>query len=242
MSHSTPSIEQYPAIILAGGLGTRLRSVVQDLPKPMAAINGKPFLHYLFLYLTRQHIHHAILCVGYKSKAIESYFGDKYLDVKITYSHEEEPLGTGGAIQQAFTLVKDKAFVLNGDTFFDIDLASLMHFADEHEAALAMALKPMQNFDRYGVVRTDEDGKISAFEEKRWVEQGTINGGIYFMDKSVFSDTQHLPKFSFEKEILEQGVAQKRFYGKAFEHYFIDIGIPEDFARAQHDFAQLFGL
>ena len=242
MSHSSPSVEQYPAIILAGGLGTRLRAVVQDLPKPMAAINGKPFLHYLFLYLTRQHIHQAILCVGYKSKAIESYFGDKYLDVKITYSHEEEPLGTGGAIQQAFEQVKDKAFVLNGDTFFDIELAALMHFVDEHKADLAMALKPMQNFDRYGVVRTDDEGKISAFEEKHWFEQGMINGGIYFMDKSVFANTQQVQKFSFEKEILEQGITHKQFYGKAFEHYFIDIGIPEDYARAQHDFAQLFGL
>jgi D-glycero-alpha-D-manno-heptose 1-phosphate guanylyltransferase len=242
MSHSSISAAQYPAIVLAGGLGTRLRSVVQDLPKPMAAINGKPFLHYLFLYLTRQHIHHAILCVGYKSKAIESYFGDKYLDVKITYSHEAEPLGTGGAIQQAFSQVNDKAFVLNGDTFFDIELAELMHFAVGHHADLAMALKPMQKFDRYGVVRTDEKEKITAFEEKRWVEQGTINGGIYFMDKSVFAATNHLSKFSFEKEILEQKVATSQFYGKAFEHYFIDIGIPEDFARAQHDFAQLFGL
>jgi len=240
MNKSTSSVENYPAIILAGGLGTRLRSVVQDLPKPMAAINGKPFLHYLFLYLTRQHIQEAILCVGYKSNAIESYFGDKYLDVKITYSREEEPLGTGGAIQQAFKQVKSKAFVLNGDTFFDIELSALMHFAEEKNADLAIALKPMQGFDRYGAVRTEEDGKISAFDEKRWVEKGWINGGIYFMDKSVFSDTQCLAKFSFEKEILEQSVAQKMFYGKAFEQYFIDIGIPEDYARSQHDFVALF--
>ena len=117
MQHS-----DYPVIVLAGGLGTRLRGVINDLPKPMAMINGKPFLHYLFLYLTQQKIKKAVLSVGYKAAVIEAYFGDKYLDVQIEYCREPEPLGTGGGIKKAFEQVTDYAFVLNGDTFFDINL------------------------------------------------------------------------------------------------------------------------
>ena len=139
---------QYSAIILAGGLGTLLKSVINDLPKPMAMINGKPFLHYLFVYLTQQKISKAILSVGYKAAAIETYFGDKYLDVEIAYCYEDEPLGTGGGIKKAFKQVTDFAFVLNGDTFFDIDLNALCEFHFKTESDISLALKPMKNFDR----------------------------------------------------------------------------------------------
>ena len=226
-----------PCIVLAGGLGTRLKEITNDLPKPMAMINGKPFLHYVFVYLTRQKIKKAILSVGYKAFVIESYFGDKYLDVEITYVKEKEPLGTGGGIKKAFERVNDYAFVLNGDTFFDIDLGALKEFHFSTEADISLALKPMKNFDRYGTVQMKEE-RIVQFEEKKPLAEGLINGGVYFFSKNIL-DTVAEEKFSFEKEVLEKSVSEKKLNGKVFENYFIDIGIPEDFQKAQEDFKQM---
>lgn len=228
-----------PAIILAGGFGTRLKSVINDLPKPMAMINSKPFLHYVFLYLTKQKITKAILSVGYKAEIIETYFGDKYLDVEIIYCREDEPLGTGGGIKKAFQLVDDFAFVLNGDTFFDIDLNVLKKFHLQTPTDISLALKPMQNFDRYGTVEMKED-RIIKFEEKKPVEEGLINGGVYFFHKEMLNKIAE-EKFSFEKDVLEKYVSESKINGRGFENYFIDIGIPEDYSKAQIDFKKLFG-
>jgi len=220
-----------PCIILAGGLGTRLRGVINDLPKPMAMINGKPFLHYVFVYLSKQKIKNVILSVGYKGEIIESYFGDKYLDVEIVYSREDEPLGTGGGIKKAFELVDDFAFVLNGDTFFDVDLNALHKFHLQNVADISLALKPMKSFDRYGTVQLQEN-RIINFVEKKYLAEGLINGGVYFFGKNIFENIDQ-EKFSFEKEVLEKLVSQKRICGKIYNDYFIDIGIPEDYAKAQ---------
>ena len=228
--------KNYPAIILAGGLGTRLRSVINDLPKPMAPVNGKPFLHYIFQYLMREQIKEVVLSVGYKHETIKEFFGDKYLGIKIQYSVEEEPLGTGGGIKQAFDLVDDAAYVLNGDTFFGVNLWALQEFYFESKSDIALAIKPLENFDRYGTVQMDEAFRITKFEEKKFVDKGFINGGIYFFDKKLFSRVEVGAKFSFEKEILERYTAELKFSGKVFDGYFIDIGIPEDYNKAQHDF------
>lgn len=227
-----------PCIVLAGGLGTRLKEVTNNLPKPMAMVNGKPFLHYLFVYLSKQKIKNVILSVGYKAFVIESYFGDKYLDVEITYVKENEPLGTGGGIKKAFENVKDFAFVLNGDTFFDIDLSALKDFHFNTGADISLALKQMKNFDRYGTVQMDNE-RITKFEEKKFLEQGLINGGVYFFDKKILEEVT-IEKFSFETEVLEKSVAGKKLNGKIFDNYFIDIGIPQDFQKAQLDFQELF--
>lgn len=232
-------MKSYPAIILAGGFGTRLKSVINDLPKPMAMINSKPFLHYVFLYLTQQQISKAILSVGYKSQIIEAYFGDKYLDVEIIYSREEEPLGTGGGIKKAFQLINDFAYVLNGDTFFDIDLQSIEKVHSKTSADISLALKLMKNFDRYGTVQM-KDERIVKFEEKKPVDEGLINGGVYFFHKKML-DGIEVEKFSFEKDVLEKYVNENCITGKIFDNYFIDIGIPEDYAKAQVDFKKLFG-
>ena len=207
-NHQSP----IPAIVLAGGLGTRLKSVINDLPKPMAMINGKPFLHYVFLYLTKQKIAKAVLSVGYKSLAIESYFGDKYLDVEIIYSKEDEPLGTGGGMKKSFALVDDFAFVLNGDTFFDIELNALKDFHFETSADISIALKQMQNFDRYGTVQTNDE-RITQFEEKKFKAEGLINGGVYFFHKQILKNIED-EKFSFEKEVLEKFVTEKKCAAK----------------------------
>ena len=196
-------------------------------------------MHYVFLYLTKQRISKAILSVGYKASIIEAYFGDKYLDVEIVYSKEVEPLGTGGGIKKAFQLVEDFAFVLNGDTFFDIDLKTLEEFHSITPTDISLALKPMQNFDRYGTVEMKGE-RIIKFEEKKPVENGLINGGVYFLNKEML-DRVEAEKFSFEKDVLEKYVSIRQINGKTFNNYFIDIGIPEDYAKAQIDFKNMFG-
>ena len=229
-------VKDYPAIVLAGGLGTRLRSVINDLPKPMAPVNGKPFLHYIFQYLKQERIREVILSVGYRHEVIEEFFGKEYLGIKIQYSVEEEPLGTGGGIKQAFDLIEGPAYVLNGDTFFGVNLWSLQEYYFESESDIVLAIKPLENFDRYGTVQMDESFRITKFEEKKFVESGFINGGIYFFDKKLFGKVEVPQKFSFEKEVLEKYTGELKYYGSVFDGYFIDIGIPEDYNKAQHDF------
>lgn len=228
--------KNYPAIILAGGLGTRLRSVIQDLPKPMAPVNGKPFLHYIFQYLKQERISEVVLSVGYKHELIEEFFGKEYLGIKVQYSVEEEPLGTGGGIKQAFDLIKDAAYVLNGDTFFGVNLLALQEFFFDTQSDIALAIKPLENFDRYGTVQMDETSRITKFEEKKFVNKGLINGGVYFFDKQLFDKVEVPEKFSFEKDVLEKYTGDLKFSGEIFNGYFIDIGIPEDYNKARHDF------
>jgi D-glycero-alpha-D-manno-heptose 1-phosphate guanylyltransferase len=234
------NVSQYPAIILAGGLGTRLQSVVNDLPKAMAPINGKPFLHYLFLYLQKQGIQEIILSVGYKHEIIEQYFGKEYAGIKIKYSIEEEALGTGGAIKRASAFCENRAFIINGDTFFDIDLQGLHDHYFEVVNEITVALKPMTNFNRYGSITMNEETRIVSFNEKKELKEGLINGGVYFMHTHGAIQEIEANKFSFEKEVLEGMVSKYCFSGKTFDNYFIDIGIPEDYAKAQEDFKRMF--
>lgn len=222
-----------PAIILAGGFGTRLSTVVKDVPKPMAPVNGKPFLHYLFKELHHQGIRNAVLSVGHLKEVIQDYFQDSYLNICIQYAVEQEPLGTGGGIKHAFNLVDEDAYVLNGDTFFDIELSRLKN----NSADISIALKPMFQFDRYGTVELNDANRVIAFNEKKPCEHGLINGGIYYFRKSLFDRIETERKFSFEKDILEKHLNDLTIRGNVFDNYFIDIGIPEDYAKAQKDFS-----
>ncbi len=230
--------DKIPAIVLCGGFGTRLQSVVSDVPKPMAPIGDKPFLHYVFCYLKREGIREAILAVGYKREVIENYFGDEYMGIAVRYSVEEEPLGTGGGIRQAYDMTHGGAFVLNGDTFFDVSLSNLAEAHEANNADLTIALKSMQEFDRYGTVCMDSENRITAFDEKRYCVEGLINGGIYLLGHHLFDGLDLPQKFSFEKEIMEAQVGEKTMTGVAFDSYFIDIGIPEDYDRAQIELPQ----
>jgi D-glycero-alpha-D-manno-heptose 1-phosphate guanylyltransferase len=231
-----------PAIVLAGGLGTRLRSVISDLPKPMAPVNGFPFLHYLFLYLHRQGVTDVVLSVGYRSDAIKAFFGDKYNRINITYCVEEEPLGTGGGIAQAMAMVDSDAVVLNGDTFFEINLSELLEFYNKTNADIALALKRMHDFDRYGTVEVGNCDRVLQFHEKQHRTEGLINGGVYILRKDLFKRVEMiegqplLQKFSFEKDILEKHLLPLHYHAKEFDNYFIDIGIPEDYQKVQVDF------
>lgn len=212
------------AIVLAGGLGTRLRSVVQDLPKPMAPINGKPFLAFVLEYLKKQGITEIVLSVSYKYELIQEYFKDKFHGMKIHYNIEKELLGTGGAIKDALKLVKNEVYILNGDTLFDIDLKKLAL----SDSKICIALKQMQNFDRYGTVNVDEQGIVTSFEEKVFKKQGLINGGIYLLKKDIFDKFDLEKKFSFE-EFLQENYKSLKIQTQIFDDYFIDIGIPQDY-------------
>jgi len=198
----------------------------------MAPVNGKPFLHYLFKELQHQEIKKVVLSVGHLKNIIQDYFQEKYLGIDIKYAIEYEALGTGGGIKHAFSLVENDAYVLNGDTFFDIELSKLK----KTDADIAIALKPMFQFDRYGTVELNKEQRIISFHEKRYCEQGLINGGIYYFKKSLFDKIHTDQKFSFEKDVLEKHLLDLHIQGTIFDNYFIDIGIPEDYEKAKHDF------
>jgi len=220
------------AIVLAGGLGTRLRSVVSDLPKPMAPIGDKPFLEYILKYLQKNGITRVVLSVGYKWETIKEYFGDKFENIELVYSVEDEPLGTGGAIKKAMNQVKNsQVYIINGDTFFNIDLKNLVL---EDNSRLILSLKHMTNFDRYGCVESDNNNLVTAFTEKGYRESGNINGGIYLASKNIFDSYELDEKFSFE-EFMQVNFDKLKISVKVFENYFIDIGIPEDYEKAQSE-------
>ena len=224
------------AIILAGGLGTRLQSVVSSVPKPMATINNKPFLEYILEFLNNQNTNRVILSVGYKWEVIRNHFGDKYKDIELIYNVEKEQLGTGGAIKDSLKLVKDdKIYILNGDTFFDIDLSKMKL----NNGLIEIALKEMKEFDRYGVVEIDENRYVQNFKEKSYYKQGYINGGIYLLKRDIFDNFNLSEKFSFE-EFLEKNFKSLKAKGRIFNNYFIDIGIPEDYEKAKRYFNENF--
>lgn len=224
------------AIILAGGLGTRLQGVIGNYPKCMASVNGKPFLSYVFEYLDSQKCTRVILSLGYKHDVIIDWLETQDLFFELDYLIEYEPLGTGGGIQAAMEeAAADDVAVLNGDTLFMVDLQAQLKFHKGNNAATTLALKKMHQFDRYGIVNTDATGVITSFEEKQYREEGMINGGIYLINKEAFLAKKLPEKFSFEKDYLEQFTKEKKFYGFESDSYFIDIGIPEDYNRAQEE-------
>ena len=222
------------AVILAGGLGTRLRGVIGEIPKCMAPVDGKPFLQYQLEWLSRFDIDHVVLSVGYLREQVQDFVKAREWPFKISWAVEKEPLGTGGGIRLALSKCKGKqAFVLNGDTFYDVDL-SAMHFT----APVTLALKPMRDFDRYGAVDWDGD-LVNAFREKKPCAEGLINGGIYAIDRSQL-DMSLFPKtFSFERDVLEPLTDYGLVAGEVQDGYFIDIGIPEDYARAQRELPEI---
>ena len=223
-------------LILAGGEGTRLKSVINHIPKSLADINDKPFVEYIFDYLIRYGIKSIILSVGYKHQDIIDKFGSRYKDLGIEYCIEDKPLGTGGALIKALPLIKeDNLLVINGDTFFDVDLNGLKTFHDEKKADLTLSLKQMHNFDRYGRVFVDENNKITGFEEKTFCPSGLINGGVSLIKVDTLSKINLGEKFSFEKDFLENYYKDYNFYGLQQNEYFIDIGIPEDYERAKNE-------
>jgi len=226
-------------IILAGGLGTRLRSVVSDLPKCMAPVNGKPFLFYVTDYFKQQGIEKFIFSVGYKHEIIIEYLSKFTIhDSRFTfqYSIESEPLGTGGAIKKACGYVTGKnVLVGNGDTLFKASAAVLAGFHEAHAADCTLALKPMKNFERYGAIELNQDHSIKSFSEKKYYREGLINGGVYILNAEKFLEELLPEKFSFETDYLQAFYNKRKMYGIIQDEYFIDIGIPEDYERAKKE-------
>jgi len=227
------------AIILAGGLGTRLRESVPDLPKCMAPVAGRPFLFHVINYLRSQGVEKFIFSLGYKHELIEDYLSTQFSTLSYQCVIEEEPLGTGGAILLACTKATEKNIVVtNGDTLFKIDLHKATMFHNHNNAECTLLLKPMNRFDRYGVVELDEEQLVNSFKEKQFYETGNINGGVYLLNKDKFLDEEFPAKFSFEKHYLEKFYPVRRIYGLIQDAYFIDIGIPEDYNRAQSELSR----
>ncbi len=230
------------AIILAGGFGTRLQTVVSDLPKPMAPIGNKPFLAYLLEYLSRQGITEVILSLHYLPERISDYFFSEYVGIKISYVIEEQPLGTGGAIcyalQQAQWLVQEPVFILNGDTFVTLDYKAMYKNHREKTSKLSIALCEISDCSRYGRA-TINNSEIVGFQEKGFAGQGYINAGVYLLSQELFAGYS-LPKcFSFEHDFLFKECQQLKPQAFFTQNYFIDIGIPEDYAKACYDLPQI---
>lgn len=224
------------AIILAGGLGTRLRDTVPDLPKCMAPVNGQPFLSYVIRHLLSQGIEKFIFSLGYKHEAIEEFLNTQYPTINSQCCIEEDPLGTGGAIRFACEKATEKnVLVINGDTLYKIDVTSLSQSHMDHSPLCSIALKPMKNFDRYGVVEINSNNVVTNFKEKQFYTAGLINGGVYMLNAEAFLKKDFPQKFSFEKDFLEKEYANNNIYGFIQDNYFIDIGIPEDYQRAQDE-------
>jgi NDP-sugar pyrophosphorylase family protein len=229
------------AALLVGGKGSRLRSIISAVPKPMATVGDKPFVELLVRQLSCQGIRHLVMCTGYLSHAIENEFGDgQRRQVAIEYSKEVNPLGTAGALKFAEPFLRGVSdfLVMNGDSFMEIDFRELLRFHRESGGLASMAVLRMQNEERYGMVHMDAGGRVSGFAEKTGgASGGFVNAGVYVFNREIF---EHIPegpasleKYIFPK-LLVQGV-----YALEQRGVFIDIGTPEDYARAQELSARL---
>ncbi len=227
------------AVLLAGGFGTRLQSVVSDVPKPLAPVAGRPFLDYQLLYLKHYGIQKVILSVGHLADKVISTYGSSFEGLEIVYAVEEKPLGTGGATRLALQVSdSENTFVLNGDSFFDVNLNEFSTLHTQTEPAASLAMRQVEDASRYGTIHTNADHHISSFAEKTGLHQpGLINGGIYILNTPTFlSRTPAEKSFSIEKDFFETQMRELSFKAFEFKGYFIDIGIPEDYQRAQHEF------
>lgn len=227
------------AIVLAGGFGTRLRERVPDLPKPMAPVAGRPFLEYVLDRLVAGGVSEIILSVGYRADVIKGHFGNAYRNATVSYAVESEPLGTGGAIAYAIIGQGDApVLVLNGDTFINIDYAELMDWYVQSPSQVAMVLREVPDVTRYGSVLV-LDGRVSGFAEKGKVGYGLINAGVYVIDPGVFETFGLAGRFGFEADLLQDHC--DKLMPRAFitDEYFIDIGIPQDYERAQRELPEV---
>jgi D-glycero-alpha-D-manno-heptose 1-phosphate guanylyltransferase len=223
------------AIILAGGMGTRLRSAVPDLPKPMAPINGRPFIEHQLDYWIDQGVNRFVLSVGYKKEVIMDHLGSSYRSTPLTYAIEDEPLGTGGGLLLAAQRMNEPFLVLNGDTFFEVNLAELLKFHTNNSADWTFSLFRTSEVGRYMGIDVHSDGEIASLKSGT-AEMGRLaNGGVYLVNPSVMGDRAFLSgiKLSLEDDLLPALVAQGyKLFGLEFLGTFIDIGVPQDYFRA----------
>jgi D-glycero-alpha-D-manno-heptose 1-phosphate guanylyltransferase len=223
------------AIILAGGKGTRLRSLVSDRPKPLADVRGRPFLEYLMDFLLRQGCTHFILSIGYKKNMIRSHFGNAYKGITISYAEEDEPLGTGGAVLKAHgRLTTQRPFlIVNGDTFFNIKIKNFEHFFKTTNADLCIALFKTRESHRYGLIELDDDQRVIDLDDKKANIGQFANGGFFIAQYKIMTYfKQELTSFSFENDFLPEIRKNGcKITGMNFVDEFIDIGLPDDYRK-----------
>ncbi len=221
------------AAVLAGGLGTRLRSVVADRPKVMAQVNGRPFITYLLDQLAAAGCRSAVLCTGYLGEQIRYLLGERYKSLRLHYSWESQPLGTGGALKLALAEIgSDPILVLNGDSFCGIDLTTYGRWHRDCHAEASIALARVRHSERYGRVKMDATARIIDFSEKQQASgPGWINAGIYLLGRKLLEGIPDNKTVSLEHELFP-GWTRSGLYGYYNPARFLDIGTPEDFARA----------
>ena len=225
------------ALILAGGRGTRLASIVKDVPKVLAPINGKPFIHYLVSHLQKYGIKRIILCLGYKAECVYEHFSLNPVDIDIVFSTESTPLGTAGALKNALPLIEnDQTLICNGDSFFRTNLIDFVQVHMKQNNDLSMLLWYADDCSRYGTVRVDHAGLILSFEEKKGrAISGYINSGVYCMSKKRIESIPSGREISLEKDCFPQWIGTS-FYGIVQPGTFIDIGTPQSYEYAQYFF------
>lgn len=231
-------LEQCTAVILAGGLGTRLRSVVADRPKVMAEVRGRPFLAYLLEQLAQSGFKHTVLCTGYLGEQIKATFGNTYSSLHLEYSQESSPLGTGGALQLALPFFQsEQVLVLNGDSFCNANLREFWAwYTDKKNPEASLVLTQVSDTQRYGRVQIDSSGKVLRFEEKGSAEGvGWINAGLYLLKSSTISTIPKNCAISLETEMFPRWI-NTEFYGYCSLGQFLDIGTPESYAIADQFF------
>lgn len=224
------------AIVLAGGFGTRLRQMVPDLPKPMAPIAGRPFLEILLNSLAHKGFKRVVLSLGFMADKITSHFGDRFAGVNLSYVLEDEPLGTGGGVRLAMSkFAADHVFVFNGDTFLDLEVDRVEAHWHEHHCPIIVG-REVPDTARYGRLLTSQ-GKVTGFAEKGIAGPGLINAGCYIFNRGQLDDFTLNQPFSLESDYLPQAVSRMRFDVFLTAGQFIDIGVPEDYGRAQTELA-----
>jgi len=226
------------AIVLAGGLGTRLRGVVDDLPKPMAPVHGRPFLALVLDQLVGAGFRAAVLATGYRHEAIREYFGEDYRGLALRYSVEREPLSTGGAIRLACEqATAPDVFVLNGDTYLELDFRAMMEAHVRAASHFTMAICHVSDVSRYGALEIDE-GIVQRFREKGRSGPGWINAGTYVLGRELRARLRSQGAFSLEHDLLAPEVKSIRPLAFLASGLFIDIGTPEDYTKLQHIFSE----
>lgn len=222
------------AIILAGGFGTRLKQVVSDVPKPMAPIDGTPFLELILSNLEKSGFQSVVLSVGYQKEKITHYFGNNYKKIQISYALEDQPLGTGGAISKALSNINlnEPCFVFNGDTFVDVDYRELLNYYNQLHINCMIIANYVSQADRYGLLEINQNDEVILFKEKQNNSSGYINSGLYIINPQYFQSIFIDKVFSFE-QFLQNHIQNIKPKAYKTNGYFIDIGIPEDYFKAQ---------
>lgn len=224
----------HEALVLAGGLGTRLRACVPELPKPLAPVAGRPFLEYLLVKLKSEGIRRVVLSVGYRHEVIVDHFGKTWNGLELIYAIEDTPLGTGGALALALENAESEhVLAMNGDTLVDADFQALAARRAAEDAPFAMLVREIEDAGRFGVCCI-EDGRLTGFTAGTPGQSGWINAGVYCLERDFLSGLSLSLPCSFEADILPAAVEKYRMVVQSTDASFIDIGIPNSYRHAQH--------